>query len=183
MKRIILLVIVSSIAFSGLVAAETPTPTPSDSRNVTGPDSAPGDVELVIDSETVVTGYRVEDGQLVVDLYSTEYKPVSFGPQVSSSSETGTIESQTHVVAADQTTTVRIASPGGVTIWTDESVNQGRFHYIRPGGSSSTFGTSTFTGSDVRNAGIGGALGVVIAVLYEAVSAKVGSSKRGERVA
>lgn len=182
MKRIILLVIVSSIAFSGLVAAETPTPTATDTTNATAPDSAPDNAALVIDSQTVVVDYSVQNGEMVIDLYSTEYKTVSFGPSPSSGSETGTIQSQTHVVAADQTTTVRIASPEGVTIWTNESVTDGRFHYISPSGYS-LFGSSTFTGSDVRNAGIGGAIGVAIAVLYEAVSAKIGSSERGERVA
>jgi hypothetical protein len=174
MKKLLLLLLVSSIAYSSVAAAQ--------SNSTQAPAGSPDDLELVIDEDTAVVSFDHANGEAVIEVYSTAYKPVSFAPEVSDRSRTGTVQSQTRAVEADQTTTVRIATPGGVTIWTDKSVNNGQFHYIRPTGSSFVV-SGPYSGSDVRDAGIGGALGVVIAVLYEAVSAKIGSSERGERVA
>ncbi|MFC6976475.1 hypothetical protein ACFQL1_20240, partial [Halomicroarcula sp. GCM10025709] len=41
----------------------------------------------------------------------------------------------------------------------------------------------SWSGSDVRDAGLGGAIGVAFACLYYAVAAKIGAAERGERVA
>ena len=184
---IILAIVVSCIAptVSGVAAAQaagntTSTPTPSGSTNVTAPPDAPG-AELVVDSSVVVTDYRYSDGQMILKVWSDEYKPLSVAPRAPSS-DTGTVQARTFVVDADRITTVRIASPGGVTLWTSESVDEnGQFHFIRK--PSTFFIRGPWSGSDVRDGALGGALGVALAVLYEAVSAKVGATERGERLA
>ncbi|MGB9952905.1 hypothetical protein ACOZ4F_10940 [Haloarcula marismortui] len=178
---LLLLLIVSCIALAAPAAAQETTNETTASTNVSAPDGAPSDVELVVDENVVVTDYHYVDGQLVIDFWSDEYKVVSVAPKVDSGSDAGTMQFRAAVVDADTTTTVRVPSSGGVTLWTEQSIEQQRFHYLRK---PNTFLISgPWSGADVRNASLGSALGVVIAVLYEAVSAKVGSAQRGERLA
>jgi hypothetical protein len=74
----------------------------------------------------------------------------------------------------DGTSTVVLSTPGGIS--------NGRAAYIKHK-SGSSFISGPYTGKDVRDAGLGSALGVVIAVLYQAVAAKVGASEKAERIA
>jgi hypothetical protein len=178
---ILLILIVSCIALAAPAAAQETTNETTTSTNVSAPDGAPSDVELVVDENVVVTDYRYQDGQLIIDFWSDEYKVVSVAPQVDAGSEAGSVSFRAAVVDADTTTTVRVPSSGGVTLWTEQSIEQQRFHYLRK--PNSFIITGPWSGEDVRNAALGSALGVVIAVLYEAVSAKVGSAQRGERLA
>ncbi|GCF14610.1 hypothetical protein Harman_25450 [Haloarcula mannanilytica] len=178
---ILLILIASCIAFAAPAAAQETTNATATLTNVSAPADAPNDVELVVDENVVVTDYRYEDGQMIIDFWSDEYTVVSVAPQADSSSEAGSVTFRAAVVDADTTTTVRVPSSGGVTLWTEQSIEQQRFHYLRK---PNTFIiTGPWSGEDVRNAALGSALGVVIAVLYEAVSAKVGSAQRGERLA
>ncbi|MDS0276450.1 hypothetical protein NDI85_01360 [Halomicroarcula sp. S1AR25-4] len=182
-SHIVIILVLSSIAFAGVASAQqatsTPTTTPSNST-VSAPSGAP-DAELVVDSDVVVTSYRYEDGEMIIKFWSSEFKSISVAPRADSS-ESGTVTARAFVLDEDTITTVRIASPGGVSFWTAESMEQNnQWHYLRK---PSTFLiTGPWSGSDVRDAGLGGALGVMIAVLYEAVSAKIGASQRGERLA
>ncbi|WP_367175465.1 hypothetical protein [Haloarcula rubripromontorii] len=177
---LLLLLIVSCIALAAPAAAQETT-NQTTSTNVSAPAGAPSNVELVVDENVVVTDYHYADGQLVIDFWSDEYTVVSIAPKVDSGSDAGTMQFRAAVVDADTTTTVRVPSSGGVTLWTKQSIEQQRFHYLRK---PNTFLISgPWSGADVRNASLGSALGVVIAVLYEAVSAKVGAAQRGERLA
>lgn len=175
------IVMLSCIAFAAPAAAQqtaTPTDTPT---NASAPDGAPSDAVLVVDEDVVVTDYRYADGQMIIEFWSAEYKIVTIAPSPDAGSESGSIQFREAVVDGSRTTTVTVSSAGGVTLWTDDSLQKERFHYLRK--PSSFLITGPYDGSDVRDAGLGGALGVVIAVLYEAVAAKVGSAQRGERLA
>ena len=181
MKELVLITLfVSCIALAALPGAAAQETAENNTANVTAPSNAPG-AELVIDSNVVVTDYWYADGQMHLKLWSDEFKPVSVAPRADSS-DSGTITARTHVVDADTETTVSVASPGGVSIWTTESVEENnQFHFVRK--PSSFFIRGPWSGADVRNAGFGGALGVAIAVLYTAIRTKIGAGKRGERVA
>jgi hypothetical protein len=78
--------------------------------------------------------------------------------------------------------TVSIPSPSGV-VWlsSSDSHRNGRFTQLDV--SSGSLLAGPYGGSDVRDAAIGGALGVGIPVLYTAVRAKTGASEDTERVA
>ncbi|EMA18592.1 hypothetical protein [Haloarcula argentinensis] len=64
---ILLILIVSCIALAAPAAAQETTNKTATSTNVSAPDGAPSDVELVVDENVVVTGYRYEDGQMMID--------------------------------------------------------------------------------------------------------------------
>jgi len=183
MKKLVLIaVLLSCIALVPAAAAQSAS-TPTAANQSAGPDGPDVDREViaVIDEDLAVTSVEYVDNELVIEFYSSEFKTVSLAPQAETSEQYGTVESRTYVVDADTTTTVRIPTPGGVSLWTQDSIDAGRIHFLRkPSGGGLISGP--YTANDVRDAGIGGALGVVIAVLYEAVSAKVGSAQRGERV-
>ncbi|WP_255151331.1 hypothetical protein [Halorarius halobius] len=79
--------------------------------------------------------------------------------------------------------TVQVTISSGV-VWISTPVSQsnGAFTQLEADTGSSLL-AGPYDGSDVRDAGIGGALGVALAVLYEAVKAKTGANERGERLA
>ncbi|MFC7077898.1 hypothetical protein [Haloarcula halophila] len=179
----LLLIVACSIALVPTVGAQettsTPTPTANGTANVTAPAQAPA-AELVVDDDLVVTDYRYQDGEMVITFWSSQYKAVNIAPAAGQSSA-GTVSFEAAVVDADRKTTVRVASPSGVTLWTDKSIENQRFHYLRK--PSTFFVSGPWSGSDVRDAGLGGAIGVAFACLYYAVAAKIGAAERGERVA
>jgi hypothetical protein len=194
MKRIIIVtIIVSCIALSTpLATAQEATPTETDAPTETSP--TPGDQAdsstseppsnesalLVVDDELTVTELSYQGNELVIEFQADTFKTVSIAPQPESQEQAGSVSSRSYLVD-EGTTTVRVETPGGVSLWTDQSVASGRIHFLRKPSDSIISGP--YTSDDVRNAGLGGGLGVVIAVLYEAVSAKIGAAERGERVA
>jgi hypothetical protein len=194
MKRILIVtIIVSCIALSTpLVTAQeaTPTETAEPTGTSSAPDGQSGSLTsgppsnesalLVVDDELTVTALSYQGNELVIEFHAETFKSVSIAPQPESREQAGSVSSRAYLVE-EGTTTVRVETPGGVSLWTDQSVASGRIHFLRKPSDSVISGP--YTSDDVRNAGIGGGLGVVIAVLYEAVSAKVGASERGERVA
>lgn len=136
-----------------------------------------------IDNTTYVTDWRVSNGTLYIDLYAQ----IPTRVQVT---ETNDVEGASYVAISKQnippghhTMTVDLQRPDDymVLVYTRQSINNNRALKIaeKPG---SIIG-GPWDKHDVRNGAIGGALGVVLAVLYEAVSAKIGASERGERVA
>jgi len=174
---IILIMIACSTVLAGVTfgqqnAGNTATPL--------GP-SGPSNYELVIDENVGVVDYHVEDGEFVIDFYSDEFKTVTISAAPDTSSQSGSISFRSVVVEKDTTTTVRITSSSAVSMWTDDSLEREQAYYLRK--QSGFLISGPWTGSDVRDAALGGALGVVVAVLYEAVAAKVGATERGERVA
>jgi len=176
-----MILIVCSTALAGVSIAQQSagnTPVPA---GPTGPSGGPSNYELVIDDDVGVTDYRVADGYFVIDFYADEFKAVTISATPDTADTSGSISFRSVVVEEDTTTTVRIASSSAVSMWTDDSLEREKAYYLRK---QSGFPVSgPWTGSDVRDAALGGALGVVLAVLYEAVAAKVGATQRGERVA
>lgn len=161
-------------------ATATPTPTAS-STNASAPPGAPSEVELVIDEDLVLVDHGTVNGQLQLRFWSTAYKAVSIAPAVDSDDSAGTLEFRAEVVDKDKETLVRVPDTGGVTMWTEASIAQNRFHYVKTGSGSLISGP--YSGSDVQTAGLFGALGVSIAVLYQAIAAKLGASEPARRVA
>lgn len=84
-------------------------------------------------------------------------------------------------LAAGRTTVFQTVPSGLVWLSTPRSQENDTFTELEADGSSLVSGP--YDGSDVRDAGIGGALAVALAVLYEAVKAKAAARERGERVA
>lgn len=159
--------------------AATQTPVPG--TNFTGPDGGPGDYELVIDRSVAITEWRYQDGTFIIDFYAEDYTSLTMVASPSGSSDQGAVEYRGAVLDGGSITTVRIGSDSKVSMWTEASAENGRAVYLdKP---STAFVSGPYDGTDVRNAAIGAALGVALAVLYEAVAAKLGSADGMERVA
>ncbi|WP_255318044.1 hypothetical protein [Halomicrobium sp. LC1Hm] len=173
--------IVCSTVLAGITVGQQNANNTATPAAPTGPAGGPSSYELVIDENVGVVDYQVEDGEFVIDFYSDEFKSVTISAAPDTSSQSGSISFRSVVVEADTTTTVRITSSSAVSMWTDDSLEREQAHYLRK--QSDFLISGPWTGSDVRDAALGGALGVVLAVLYEAVAAKVGATERGERVA
>jgi cytoskeletal protein RodZ len=156
----------------------TATRTPVPGTNLTGPAGAPS-VELVVDEHVAITHTAWSDGTFRLRIYADTYTSITLLASPDADSQQGTAEFESRVLRKDTTTTVRIDSNTGVTAWTDESARDGRVVYLRKPSQSIVSGP--YDGTDVRNAGIGGAAGVAIAVLYEAVAAKLGAENRFQR--
>lgn len=70
-----------------------------------------------------------------------------------------------------------------VVLSTPGSLHEGRAAFVTIDRGSSLFPSGPWGEDDVRSAAIGGALAMAFAMLYEAVSAKIGAGISGERVA
>lgn len=148
--------------------------------NATAPPGAPSNVEIVVDDDVAVTDWHYSDGTFKIDVYSSEYKTMTFAANPESRGSSGTF--QWKVVALDKgkTTTVEVAATKAVTMSTEESRQAGRGYYIKKEG---ILISGPYSGDDVFNAGLGGAIGVTLAVLYEAMASKLAVSNPPERVA
>lgn len=191
MKRILTLVMIVLCIASGSAIATaqestptttpTPTQTPSpEPQNQTAPPGAPDDLDLVVDRQVALVDWDYRDGEFVLDVYASDYTTMTVAASPSTRSQSGSVNFESVVLEKETTTTVRIPASRAITFWTENSVEDGRAYFLRKKGDLIT---GPYSGDDVRNAAIGGAFGVVIAVLYEAVSAKVGAAERGERLA
>lgn len=137
-------------------------------------------LELVIDNEVAVHSWEYNEGQFEIWFYSTEYKTVTIAAAPGATSDQGTISFRSVVVDDGSLSKATISADGPVTLWTEDSTAEGQAYYLKP---KNNIISGPYTGTDVRNAAIGGALAVIVAVLYEAVAAKIGATNRGERVA
>jgi hypothetical protein len=166
---VVLLPALLAPAAAAQAETQTPTSTPGASESVA----------LVIDEDVSLVSYDYADGEMILRLRSDEYKPVYVSPMPETTAETGTNDAgASHVVDAGTVTTVRVRATG-VTITTDDKAPG--FAWVQKPSSSLIAGP--YTGTDVRDAGIGSAVAVAFAVLFTAVKAKVSGGKRGERVA
>lgn len=179
--RMLLVMIACSTVLAGVTFGQQNAGNTATPAGPSGPSGGPSNYELVIDENVGVVDYHVEDGEFVIEFYSDEFKPVTISAAPDTSSQSGSISFRSVVVEKDTTTTVRITSSSAVSMWTDDSLEREQAYYLRK--QSGFLISGPWTGSDVRDAALGGALGVVVAVLYEAVAAKVGATERGERVA
>ena len=173
--------LVCSTVLAGVSIGQETAGNTATATGPSGPDSGPSNYKLVIDENVGVVDYSVEDGVFVIEFYSDEFKSVTLSAAPDTSSQSGSISFRSVVVEKDTTTTVRITSSSAVSMWTDDSLEREQAYYLRK--QSGFLISGPWTGSDVRDAALGGAFGVVVAVLYEAVAAKVGATERGERVA
>jgi len=151
-----------------------PTRTPVPGTNMTAPTGGPDEFELVVDEHVAVVDSSWNDGTFTLRIYADIHTSITLLASPAADSERGAVQFKHRVLRADSTTVVRAQSPTGVSLWTDESAENQRVVYLRKPSQSIISGP--YDGDDVRNAAIGAALGVAIAVLYEAVSAKIGAS-------
>lgn len=165
----------NSSATSTSTATATPTPS-SRSSNVSAVAS--------IDRLTVVTDYFMHRGDLVIKLYST-------GPNKLAITETTNEDGAVQVRVRDHNvprghSRVRIdvidRQEPSVLITTRLSLMENTGTKVSIDNSESII-EGPYDETDVRDAGIGGALGVALAVLYEAVRVKFAARNRGERLA
>lgn len=163
------------------VAPVTAQTTTEAAANQTVPDGAPDTVELVLDDDVAVTDYSYADGVFTLSVYSDAYTTMTVAGSPEKGQQSGSASFKTVPLKKGATTKVQIESPTAVNMWTEKSIEDGRWYYVtKP---SSGLISGPWDGSDVRDAGIGGALGVMLTVLYTAVEAKTSGGRRGERVA
>ena len=175
------------------LAAPTPTAnsTATDStngtvtENATGPHDNP-EAELYGDPDVSIRSWEYSDGTFTIEFVSTGYRPsltITVPPKSDSEgSSAGTVITRE---LTRGTTVVTVDAPSGA-IWisTGASTSNGVYTELRADSSSGMVPISgPYDGSDVRDAGIGAALGVALGVLYQAVDAITGSSEQGERIA
>jgi len=156
------------------------TPTPVGAANVTGPDTS-RDVEIVVDENVAILDTEYNSGTFKLRVYSDAYTTLTLAAAPDGSSEKGTIQFKTEALDANKIVDIYISSESGVTAWTDASAEDGRAVYVRKPSQGIVDGP--YDGADVRNGAAGAAIGVAIAVIYEAVAAKIGAADRMERFA
>lgn len=100
-------------------------------------------------------------------------------PPAGSESGTGSISRER--LRGNTTTTVTIASGGGATFWTRDSMANGDYSYERK--PSSGIVSGPWSARDVVLVGAMGAMAVSTAVLYGAVLARLGEIEGGGRIA
>lgn len=176
-KAITLMIVVSCIALLAAPAAaqqETPTAT----ANASLPDGSPDSVELVITENIALVSHTQQNGQMKLRFYSDNYETVTIAPAIPSGSESGTIETSTHVLEQNAITKVEVTTPGGVSMFTDDQ----SIHYIRP--SSSALGSGQIWGSDdLMAVGFAVSLVFTLALAWQILRARLGLGHGGERVA
>lgn len=138
-------------------------------------------MQLVIDSEVAVYDWTTSGDLYKIRFYADSYQTVTLtGTPPASASDTGTFSWKSYTLASDTYTTVTIKSGGPVSISTERSRERGVGYYIRK---DTSILSGPFGQDDVTYAGIGGALGVAIAVLYEAIAAKLAIRQSAEKIA
>ena len=153
----------------------------SGQQNATAPPGAPNELELVVDETVAVVDHRYADGELTIDFYASQTSAIAVSPAAPSDQEVGTISGESYILEGSKTTSITIASPGGATFWSTESITDTTFYYIRKPSNSLIAGP--YDGGDVATGSIAGALGVATAVIYGAVVARLGGRDGGRKVA
>jgi hypothetical protein len=148
--------------------------------NITGPDTN-REVELIVDSNVAVLNTEYNDGTFKIRVYSDVYTTLTLVAPKESSGDHASVEFRAEQLDQDNIVDIYVTSPGPVTLWTQASKDDGRAAVVEKPSQSVVDGP--YDGADVRNAAAGGALGVALAVIYEAVAAKIGASDRMERFA
>lgn len=198
-KKIILITLLASIALSGSVAAlqeNATTTSPTTSRtNTTTTDSASSsstptnDTARYLAAETLsgddsvhLVNYWEANGSMHIQLYAESSALVALSAPPDSRADVAGGYVEREGIKPNQLKTITIPSPGGI-VWvsTATSTRNGRFTRVKTGGTTILGGP--YDGNDVRDAGLGGALGVSIAILYEAVKAKNGKAHSPEQMA
>jgi hypothetical protein len=182
MKHVIIAVIVLLSVVTGIAAADPANQTSPTPENGTKklPPGAPTDVDLVLDQDVAIVDWRYREGQFVLDVYSSDYTTMTVAAAPSGQGQQGSASFRTVALDEGKTTTVRITASNAVTLWTEGSVEENRWYYLRR---QSSIIRGPYSGDDVTNAAFGSATGVALAVLITAVRAKIGATDMGERIA
>lgn len=193
--RTLLLVLILLLVPSTAVAQQSTTnatPAPGDeststnSTTTVATDESNQSALLVVDDHIslVEKRYDRDAGVLHLTFKSDAYLAVSLVAPTEASGETGTSEFRTAWLDPGTTTRVTIPAPPNSKVWllSAGSRDAGKIHHVRTTPPSSLIG-GPWTGTDVRDAALGGALAIVIAMLDEAIAAKIGLGNGIERLA
>lgn len=185
MKRIILiLVIVSCLAPGAAFAQEnqtTSTPTPTATPTSTPAGSSSTGVHPVFgDPDVSVVDYWYDSDRSRFFIVFRAERPQSV-TITTPANEDGRGSIYTRVLHDGRTRVSVQTSARKVSITTEDSREAGYFTQLDAGGGALVGGP--YDGADVRDAGIGGAFGAILAFLYEAVKVKSQAGQQGERVA
>jgi len=161
----------------------TPAPTETPAQTPDGPDGGPNETVLTLDESVAVTDwwYDHDSNEFVISFYADEYTAVTLVGSPDSEAESGTLDFKGRALDKGKVSVVRIQSETGVSFWTEKSAEDGRAGFLRAPQDNPLGGP--YDDQDVRNAAIGGSLGVALAVIFEAVAAKLAATDSVERVA
>jgi len=157
----------------------TETPTGNDTFGPT----APNESVLVVDDGVAVTDwwYDHNTNEFVITFYADRFATLTMLASPDGDAEAGSLEYNARALDQGREQVARIKSTVGITMWTEQSSANGRAVYLRAPDDNPLSGP--YDSEDVRNAAIGAAIGVVLAVLFEAVAAKLSAAGSAERVA
>jgi hypothetical protein len=176
----VLLAALAVTATGGAVAQQNTTATPANTTTTT--ETVDG-TRFYGDDAVRIVDWTYTDGTFTITFHATREKLVTMTAAPAGSGEGSSPGNVKQVWIGEGRTTVQMNAPtGDVWLSTSTSVANGRYTALSASKDNHLL-AGPYTGSDVRNAGIGGALGVALAVLYEAVAAKIGTTERGERMA
>jgi len=176
----------STTSRTATMPTATTTPTPS-IETPTGNDSfgptTPNETVLVVDDGVAVMNwwYDHHTNEFVITFYSERFATLTMLASPEGDSDSGSLEYNARALDKGRESVARIKSTVGITMWTERSSENGRAVYLRAPDENPLGGP--YDSEDVRNAAIGAAVGVVIAVLFEAVAAKLSAAGKAERVA
>lgn len=173
------------VAPATAIAQESPTATPT-AESTPGPADGerPGEAELFGDPAVYIESWSYSDGVFRIVFNSSAYRSsLTLTAPVANSQEGA---NRGAVVSRELTrgsTVVEIASPTGeVSITTSTSIRAGVYTKLDADQGGAII-AGPWDGADVRDAGIGGSLGVALAVVLGALSVVSGDSNEGERIA
>ncbi|MXR41014.1 hypothetical protein GRX01_06620 [Halobaculum sp. WSA2] len=167
------------------VAKESPTATPT-TETTPGPadDERPGEAEVFGDPAVYIESWSYSDGVFRIVFNSSAYRPsLTLTAPVEHSQKGANRGAVISRELLRGSTVVEIASPTGeVSITTSTSIRSGVYTKL-DADEGGALVAGPWDGTDVRDAGIGGSLGVALAVVLGALSVVSGDSNEGERIA
>lgn len=157
----------------------TPTASPTPARNITYAADLPGDPAVRIRDWT----YLNKHNTFIITIESDVPRLVTLTYVSESSGDGASVGTIERKAITSGVTEIRATVPSGV-VWvaTDTSQRNGKFLQLEADTGGSLI-PEPYDASDVRDAGIGGALGALLALIYEAIVAKAGANEWGERLA
>jgi hypothetical protein len=181
-KSIIIgLLLVGCLLSGAALAQESPTTTSTATpANETGPTAV-----ATVDKLTIITDYYLnEDDDLVLEFYSEGGNTLSITETTSTDGATSVRVRQETTPRGSSKTTIDVLdrSDPSVLITTRFSLQENRGTKISVESGQAIIG-GPFDGTDVRDAGVGGALGVALVVVFSALTLVSGDSEEGERIA
>lgn len=156
---------------------ETPTPGPADGDR-------PGEAQVYGDDAVYIESWDYSDGVFRIVFNSSAYRPsLTLTAPVEHSQRGANRGAIVQKELLRGSTVVEIASPTGeVSITTSTSTKAGVYTKLDADRGGAIV-AGPWDGTDVRDAGIGGSLGVALAIVLGALSVVSGDSDEGERIA